>query len=240
MIDVQAIADAPPPAPVVLFLHGIDGDALSAWGQSPAGPAFPHRLAQRFPGLQVVSVGYPASLKLYAEDSRLSLAEVAARLAHALPTLLAGRSAVSIVGYCLGALTMAMALRSLASRAALPAVQLFAIDAPLREPEIDPFPVVGATLRLGEREMAAVRAWLLGRFAPGRFELVTVLSSGPGWLAPYAPDSLSPPAPLYRVSGDHLAVALAPAAGPFEPLEVVERELRAFLGRIALQEAGAS
>ncbi|WBO21385.1 hypothetical protein [Sphingomonas abietis] len=228
MIACHEITRGTAQGPAMLFLHGLDGDPIATWGVAGAGAVFPRRLAAALPAARILSLGYPAALAVYRQRPELSLAIVAEALAERLAPILSHRPALGIVGYCLGGLVAAMALRRLAGTMTLPPTLLCLMDAPLRLPgEEDPFPQVGAALRLSGTELADITDWLHLSYRPGAFEMVSMLSSAPGWLAPYARDALSPPAPLVRLPGDHLALAMAPETGDFAPLRCVIAAWRA-------------
>ena len=115
------------------------------------------------------------------------------------------------------------------------------MDAPLLLPEHDdPYPEIGAGLGLTVSQMADLVAWLRAEAAPAGVRLVSILSAAPGWLEPYGRDAASPPAPLHKVPGDHLALAAAPETGAFAPLAVVSETIDAFLAEPELAGSTAA
>jgi len=216
--------------PDIILLHGIDGDAVSSWRASGDRPVFADRLAVRFPTARVRSLGYPASLPTYRATPDLDLACVAARLADTFGTVFSSTRPAVIVGFCLGGLVAAMALRERTRAASLPPTLLFLLDAPLRPARgIDPYPQVAEALGLTPTLMGATLDWLQAALGDGKIAIVSILSEAPGWMEPYGREALSPLAPLYHVPGDHLAMVAARETEALPTLDHVIRETDAFL-----------
>ncbi|MGP9819076.1 hypothetical protein ACTZWW_03585 [Salinarimonas sp. NSM] len=239
MIAVHPLVEAPR-APHVVFLHGLEGDAFASWGPRERPGVFQARLSAAHPGCATTTIGYPASVARFKSDPAFTLAPIEAAFGEALDGLLAERPAAIFVGYCLGGLLAALALRARTARGRLPPTLLFLMDAPLLLPERgDPYPEIGAGLGLTVADMADLARWLRGEAGAVGIRLVSILSEAPGWLAPYGRDAASPPAPLHVVPGDHLALAAAPATGDFAPLAVVSGAIVAFLAEVlAADQAG--
>jgi hypothetical protein len=227
VIAVHTIAAAPSPAPLVVFLHGLDGDALTTWGLPTESATFPRRVAAAFPGCAVVSLGYPARLGRFLREPNFTVAPIAAALAETLAILGDGRPRVAIIGYCLGGLLASLALRQIRPEGCGPPAFLALMDAPLLLPAAgDPYPEVTSALGFEPEPLAVNVAWLRDEVLGSRLRLATIVSEAPGWVAPYAREALSPPAPLARVAGDHLALARAPTTGDFAPLDILRPWLR--------------
>lgn len=230
MIDQLEIAPGTAGGPDIVLLHGIDGDPVKSWCAGGDAPVFAQRLAAYFPQAHVRSLGYPASLPRFRATPGLDLAVVAAQLARDFDAMLAPARPAVFVGFCLGGLLAALALRERQRVAPLPPVLLFLLDAPLREAEgEDPFPQVREALGLTADRMAANLDWLRAAMADGAIAIVSILTEAPGWMAPYGRDALSPPAPLHRVPGDHLAMVAASPDGDLPTLTHVIAETQRFL-----------
>lgn len=232
MIELVDVAPGAPGGPDIVLLHGIDGDPIASWSKEGDRPIFAQRLAARFPEARIRSLGYPASLPRFRATPGLDLTVVAAQLAEDFATMLMPARPTVFVGFCLGGLLAAMALRLRQRAAPLPPTLLFLLDAPLREAEgEDPFPQVRDALGLTGERMAANLDWLRAAMAEGAVSIVAILTEAPGWMAPYGRDALSPPARLYRVPGDHLAMVAATDTGALATLDHVIDETAAFFDR---------
>ncbi|MGJ3262190.1 MAG: hypothetical protein ACFE0R_03055 [Salinarimonas sp.] len=230
MIAVHRLVEAAPGAAHIVFLHGLAGDAFTSWGVRGHPGVFQARLAAAFPACAVTTIGYPAEVARFKADPSFTLAPIVEAFGPTLDGLVAGRGPLVFLGFCLGGLLAALALRERASRTALPPVLLFLMDVPLLLPERDdPYPEIGAGLGLTVAGMAETARWLRAEAGAAGIRLVSILSEAPGWFAPYGRDGASPPAPLHVVPGDHLAIAAAPEAGDHPPLCVVSAAIAAFL-----------
>jgi len=230
MITVVECSAGTAAAADIILLHGIDGDPVTSWAQSSERPVFADRLAARFPDARVRSLGYPAALPTFRATPGLDLAVVADHVAATFKTLLAAQRPLVIVGFCLGGLVAAMALRRFEEEDRLPRTLLFLLDVPLL-PAIgeDPFPQVSVALGLTPAAMQATTGWLRSRVAGGSISAVSILTEEPGWMEPYGRDALSPPAPMYRVRGDHLGMVRASHGEELCTLRHVTAEAAAFL-----------
>jgi hypothetical protein len=241
MIEYVEVASGAPGGADIVLLHGIDGDPIASWSAGESRPIFAQRLAARFPDARIVSLGYPASLARFRATPELDLTVVAAKLADDFEMMLVPARPTVFVGFCLGGLLTAIALRLRQRVAPLPPTLLFLLDAPLREAEgEDPFPQVRDALGLTGERMTANLDWLRAAMADDTIAVVSILTEAPGWMAPYGRDALSPPAPLYRVPGDHLAMVAATDTGTLATLDHVVTETDAFIDgmRSALSRCG--
>jgi hypothetical protein len=230
MITVVECSAGQAAAADIILLHGIDGDPVTSWAQVGERPVFADRLAARFPDACVRSLGYPAALATFRATPGLDLAGVAGHVAATFTTLLTAQRPLVIVGFCLGGMVAAMALRQLEQAGPLPRTLLFLLDVPLL-PAVgeDPFPQVSIALGLTPAAMQSSTDWLRSSIVDGSISAVSILTEEPGWMEPYGRDALSPPASMYRVPGDHLGMVRVNHMEELCTLRHVTAEAAAFL-----------
>lgn len=107
MATIHSIANQPD-GPTVVFIHGLEGDAVSTW--QSAAVDWPRHLAQANPGWSVLSIGYDATMAGWRAD--MSVVDRATQLLEALFLHLGSRSGgVALVTHSLGGLVAKQMVR---------------------------------------------------------------------------------------------------------------------------------
>lgn len=201
----------------MVFAHGLDGGPWSSWG------AFPARVAQAVPSLDVLTLSWPSKLGQFLTETDHTVPAIIEALVPVLRAELASYRRCILVLHCLGGLVMLGALHRLAKTGTDLVQQVggvLLLDAPLLAPGPDAPAWIHrgmAAMGLEAAAMAALVEWVRAACPTG---VVALRGTEAGWVEWCHPFALTPPKRSHRITASHTGLATAPAEGAFQPLEM--------------------
>jgi len=229
------------PGSVIVFIHGIAGDAIGSWGAEGEPGTFPRRMAAAIPAADIVLGGYRSDLDSIFDDDALTLESLIEDWKTVLSEHVLSRfGKVFFVTHCLGGLLTTMAVRRLVQAGEhLPATRFLLLETlhvlPPKHACREGTGGIMLALDCRASEFAEnVAFWtpvFEGRRAlPFDFHAEVVIGLLEGFIAPWRPDAFFPASSITRCGLLHDALSRPPRESPFLPLDRAVRMGRLFFG----------